>query len=274
MPLDAAIELRFDRFLLPSTAVRQSLRVFLRYPDIGVFLEPHYDLVERVVSYRPPSGLWAPNTLYTVEVVVPTEEESEGFRAFDGAPLEHEAADRTWTFRTAAVAPTGSVATPRPSCTEILDLFATLGCVACHAGAEAAAGMRLESIDALIETSFRRVARQTETGTHLGEPQVAPSRFGRQMPRIDPGNPGNSYLLYKLLVHPAALTTNDDVCHSRYAAPVGPECIRVGAAEVERLRDAFVRWDPMPPTSEPAPTDAIRSIADYIAAGASTSGCR
>ena len=42
VPRDATLQIRFDRYLLPETAVRQSIRVYTGDPDLGVFLQPEY----------------------------------------------------------------------------------------------------------------------------------------------------------------------------------------------------------------------------------------
>ena len=57
VPIDTTIEVRFDRFLLPSTAVRQSILFYsgraLNPPVSGIIPEivPAYDPLERVVRY-------------------------------------------------------------------------------------------------------------------------------------------------------------------------------------------------------------------------------
>ena len=76
-----------------------------------------------------------------------------------------------------------------------------------------------------------------------------PSRFGVQMPRIDPGSPGNSYLMYKLLRSPKnfELTGNSDVCVTAHRVPLPDgQCLPPSEAESARLREWFVRGQPMP----------------------------
>ncbi len=92
---------RFDRYLDPSTAVRQAMVVYSGSEDNAVFLEPQYDLVERVVRYRHFSGLtFTPGVLYTVELIVPSTGHPDGFRAFDGAPIAEGEAPLRFNFRT------------------------------------------------------------------------------------------------------------------------------------------------------------------------------
>ena len=63
VPTNAAIELRFDRFLLPGSGLNAGLSVYSGNPPAnGVPLIPEYDLIERVMVYRPARPL-QPNTL-------------------------------------------------------------------------------------------------------------------------------------------------------------------------------------------------------------------
>src|SRR5690606_8396337 len=98
VPIDTSITLRFDRYLRPASAVRQSLRVFTGSPNNGVgLLRPEYDVIERVVVYRLTSRL-QPGTLYTVELLTPSAESADGFQAFDGAPLVERDAPLSFHF--------------------------------------------------------------------------------------------------------------------------------------------------------------------------------
>jgi hypothetical protein len=275
VPREAPLELRFDRFLDPTTAVRQSIQVFTRYPDVRVFLEVGYDVVERVVSYRPFNGRWAPDTLYTVLVPSPASDGDNGFRAFDGAPIEAttDAGAAFFVFRTTRA--TGDP-TPEPtvsSCAEILGLFEASGCTAssCHGGSEPAAGLDLTSGSSLARTALRRVARETETGVEVDHPLVDPARFGTQMALIQPGSAPTSYLMYKLLAKPENYAGD---CTTAYQAPPRSPCPTPSAAELERLRSGFVQLDPMPPGDRSLGSlDALRAIARYIDAGASVDDC-
>ncbi|WP_437491067.1 hypothetical protein WME75_14910 [Sorangium sp. So ce1014] len=128
-------------------------------------------------------------------------------------------------------------------------------CVQCHSDGNAAAGLNLSVAkletselmpgkailkytkpDPLYQTAIGHAAHQTQMGerAHVGE--ETPQRFGRAMPLIDPGNPGNSYLLYKMIVGQSAL---DPSLPAEQA-----EKLR---EETERLRAAFVMGMPMPP---------------------------
>lgn len=110
-------------------------------------------------------------------------------------------------------------------------LFESCNLPGCHRPGrdfvETTMGLDLSSLSGL-EGAIGRVAHQTQTGAGADEPTVNPDPFGRRMPLIDPGNPGNSYLLYKLILSP-----------ENHVEPP-PE------AEVRRLRAAAVPGLPMP----------------------------
>lgn len=125
-------------------------------------------------------------------------------------------------------------------------------CAGCHSDTNTAAGLDLSVAeldlssgmvktlytrpDALYETAIGHAAHQTQMGerAHVGE--KIPERFGRAMPLIDPGNPGNSYLLYKIIVGQSAVDPSLPADQA--------EALR---EETERLRAAFVVGMPMPP---------------------------
>jgi len=292
VPVDAAIELRFDRFLLPSTAVRQSLSVFTGAN--GVFLVPTYDPAERIVLYRlPRGGTWLPNVRYTVELFRPSEHpEAWGFRAFDGAELSDEGpAPLRFTFRTrrdptATAAPVG----PPPTFAAVSEVLARGGCAAsgCHrspdpsrcpaSGGEAEVGicagprmgLDLSGARGVETTALGQVAHQTDNGPYAGEVRAA-SSVGVGMPLIDRASPGSSYLYYKLLVNDR-YAPGAPRCATRYSAPVPDGCEATLAAELARLRAAFVRGSPMPLGADgPAPRlpdPDLQLIGDWIASGA------
>jgi hypothetical protein len=287
VPINTSIELRFDRFLLPTTAIRQSLAIYVGddpsnlVPPPGQFaqLTPRYDLVERVVSYELPSGtLLRSNTLYTVALSVPTPDEDFGFRAFDGAELDPDTplSVSFLTSNQAEMLPPGD---PSATCTDVLQTF-NRSCVggSCHGTSGHVMGMNLSTADALSQTAVGRVAHQAETGPTTGRPTENPARFGVAMPRIDPGRPDNSYLMYKLLAAPENYrfrATNPDLCGSRHRAPPDPvNCVPATADEVERLREWFLRGVamPRPKDTEDEPSwlgrGDLLGIDSWIAAGA------
>jgi hypothetical protein len=124
--------------------------------------------------------------------------------------------------------------------------------------AGAAMGLDLSTNVGVAMTAINRVALQTQQGEHADEPDRSPVRFGRAMPIIDPNNPGNSYLLYKLAVGKSA--TGE--------AAVDP-------AEIDRLRATLVVGMPMPIPPGAGLRDVdLAAITAWIAQGAPTPACQ
>ncbi len=283
VPIDTAIELRFDRVLLPSTATRQSLLIYTGNPNNqpgvgGDVLQPTYDLVERVVRYRLPEGRpLAPRTLYTVELPVPVEDNDFGFRAFDGAPLAATRRPLSFSFFTSAVEEGLAPEEPVPDCSDVLTFFSANpgqgACSNCHNPDRAPQGLDLSSGNALLSTAIGRVAHQTDLGTVTGEVLENPARMGIDMPIIDPGRPDNSYLLYKLIVRPENYrrsAEDPDLCGSAYRVAEDEACLPPSEPERARLREWFVRGEPMPLTGPEVALDRsrLRAIQAFIRAGA------
>lgn len=277
VPTDTAITLRFDRFLLPSSAVRQSMSVYtgvasnpaLPVTNQRAELSPRYDLIERAVRYVFPAGFRLhPKTLYTIELPIYTDETTYGFRAFDGAPLEGNTPVRLAFFTGLGTAPTPEPPPEPPACDDVLALLD--GCRACHGALDGDAapqmGLSLDGWDAILATAIGRVAHQTEIGETTGVTNEAPVRFGVNMPIIDPERPENSYVMYKLLLRPEAYEPGDP----GDCAP--PEsCLPPDAEELERLQAWFIRGEPMPATSAGESFidhAALTTLADFIRAGA------
>ena len=200
VPTNGPLELRFDRQLLHSTAVRQSLVVYSGEPQSPVFLRPDYDAVERVLRYYPSEPL-QPNTLYTVQLPQPTQAAPFGFRAFDGAPLGEGPVPLRFSFYTAAES-VGPEPACEPTCEDIVRRFQASGCarLGCHnsepepdaCGAGAALdhnqecvgvprmGLDLASVPGLRRSAISRVAHQAEVGPQGGVPLVNPARMDVQ----------------------------------------------------------------------------------------------
>jgi hypothetical protein len=292
VPTNVRLELRFDRFLLPGGGIGSGVALYTGNPPAnGIGMNARYDVIERVVVLEPGRPL-QPNTLYTVEIV-PGADSSRGFWAYDLGRLEEGELPLTYSFMTGS----GPAPVPpaRPESSETCDSMPSLafaGCVSCHTtqpGAETQPpskyppmGLDLSTPQGLFYTAIGRVAHQAETGNDgAGEGLRTPVRFGVQMNVIDPGRPATSYLMYKLLQKPAnyALAPTEASCDTGYHPPVSAaSCAPPDDAEVERLREWFLRGEPMPKnrvdpeTGEPnlAATNHanLRRIADWITAGA------
>ena len=136
-------------------------------------------------------------------------------------------------------------------------------------------GLKLDGVDGLRETAIARVAHQTEVGVEGGVPLRDPLRFGVQMPVLDPGQPGNSYLLYKLFRNPESYRLSADqagYCETLYPeVGMGDDCVRPDDDELTRLREWFVLGLPMPlevPGGQPIYRPELEELARFIAAGA------
>jgi hypothetical protein len=140
-----------------------------------------------------------------------------------------------------------------------------------------AMGLNLANVDALLSTAIGKVAHQSQQGGNATTATAAPLRFGRAMPIIDAGNPGNSYLLYKLLIQPL------NFAHAS-SGSIDPAL----AIELRRLNAGAIVGLPMPMsisggaegmarTGSGAAADAeasqraVQNVANWIAHGAVTS---
>lgn len=277
VPRNVSFEFRFDRFLRPDSAIRQAMTVYtgapsnvvqpgVRLPEIA----PEYDLVERVVRYTLPEGLLLhENALYTLELAYAGEDGAFGFAAFDGAPLDRDT-PLSVSFVTSNQLEERSPSAPTPSCDDVVALFSGCASSACHGGDTPRMGLDLTSAEAMRRTAIGRVARQTETGATTGIALQNPARTGVAMPIIDPHRPDNSYLLYKLLIAADNYRPAGD-CQTEFRAEVDPElCTRASDDELERLRDSFVRGEPMPhpASARRLGPEGVRSVERFIRAGA------
>ncbi|HEX3850207.1 MAG TPA: Ig-like domain-containing protein [Polyangiaceae bacterium] len=288
LPTNLAIELRFDRFLLPGDRIGAGLRLYTGDPDNSIALAPEYNLIERVVVFRPQQALH-PNTLYTAETVTSTDP-NLGFWAFDRAPLSEGPVPLSFSFSTGSgPAPVASLpVAPVESCATMIN-GPFVSCANCHVtqpGDETVPpsppsgitervkyppmGLDLSSPPGLYYTAIQHVAHQTETGNSvLNQGLESPDRFGVQMNVVDPGNPSNSYLMYKLLAKPDnyRLDASEPSCVTGYHAPVSDgNCQPVSDDEAVQLREWFMRGDPMPENATPAPGSAP-SVASISHAG-------
>jgi hypothetical protein len=270
----SAFKVRFDRLLLPMTATRQAVCLQSVAAPVtsaaqcgaGVTLQPSYDPVKREITYRQPPGQ-APlitGVLYKLSVYAAVQDTDNGVRSMEGIPL---AAQQQVNFNVAPnpggqVPPPDVVSTadhycktPDPTCLDVNNcpravsvILGGGGCAqgGCHAGngdGGATEGMELGTAYGLLTTAINHVAHETETGEAASTAQPASLRFGRAMPIIDPGVPGESYLVYKLLANP----------NNPLVLPFPNPSGLAEAPEITRLRNAVVVGMPMPPTNASLP---------------------
>jgi hypothetical protein len=291
-PSDGVIQLAFDRYLLPSTILRQS--IVLREAS-GRALNPglKYDPATRTVSLYPETnGGWlVQEQSYVVSFVIPKDEnDPNGLRAIDRAPLDPTSV-KDLGFKAGPPTGAGASSPPMRFCNEVHPLLVDrCGSSTCHgsvdpaASAKPAAGLILDSWYGLEHTAIGRVANGANT-SGSARANSAGAIFGVDMPIIDPGNPANSWLVYKLLMATPSTKKNDIVraCPPTSAGgqtpildppPVGVDPGPTSEEERNRLRDAVLgREMPYPPTYTPLTLEEIRRITTWISQGAKLNDC-
>ena len=103
----------------------------------------------------------------------------------------------------------------------------------------AAQGLVLETEDGIRHTALGVEALETTTASSSGSTSPEPA-FPSGMPIIDPGNPGDSYLLYKLLLPSAGPTASTPYAYSLACAtpqtpPFDPLAVLASPDEAQRL---------------------------------------
>jgi len=256
MPADGAVQIAFDRYLLPSTVNRQSLAIVdgsnkaLAPEDAPVVL---YDPIARTVTLAPPRQPWlTEGQPYKIILGIPTEDEDTGgLRAIDRAKLfpnqKLEFSFFVGPKKNARIEPEVSF------CRDVLPIF-TAKCAGstCHgSGDRAASSLVLDTSAGVGATALNRVAQGSNRGPRAGQVTSSERLFGVDMPIIDPGVPGNSWLLYKVELPPPPVAP--------LASP--PYACTNGLLEPE-VTFAFA---PLVPNAQRAADDLERSIlSDYI----------
>jgi len=287
-----ALRFRFDRWLLPTTATSQSVSLVTAGTELGVAIHPIYDVATRTIEYplSVPGGV-----AFELRLTDADEDPSGfGFRGFDGPALETKV---TIPFRTALEAPPVGSAISQgaaPSCARVVTTLANAGCsrVGCHSrqtspecssSSPAMAwdesirhcvhvprmGLLLDDAQGLLATAINHVAHETQNGPDISRRVVSADRFGDQMPIIDPGRPENSYLIYKLVI--GEQFNRELAERSDPSDPLSPRPMT--RDEINRARDWFVRFGPMPPEGAGTPSgvslyELYRVLFDWVRAGA------
>ncbi len=305
LPQNQPIQLAFDRLLLPDTVIRQS---FILVDSFNQPLNPAvtYDPVTRVVtlSNPDPNDTSGTNWLkvdqpYKIVFFIPQgADDQSGIRAIDRATLDPSQAGQLG-FQVAPPNPDLPAETQMSFCRDVLPIFSTrCSASTCH-GAPAqgapgalttdgttrpAAGLVLETSDGVRNTALRRVANGSNVGALAGEGRSPGRVFGVDMPIIAPGNPSNSWLLYKLMLAPAPDADGGVLqCNGQApAAPLGPTTAYLPLGDDERARlSDHVRGNQMPypprpgtgDKSENLTFDELERIRAWIAQGANVDSC-
>lgn len=267
---NAPIRLKFDRWLLPTTAVRQSASLSTEGTGLGVFLQPDYDVTARVLSFRPDAPL-APDTAYILQFSnADNDPNGFGFRSYDDDSLGRSI---RFAFRTTSIglpAQTGQTA-PAAPCPDVLAALAKAGCASagCHSGSQPRMGLSLDTQGGLLATAVDQVAHETESGTEPTQHAVSGGRFGVQMPIINAGRPENSYLMYKVLISRRLNQELDSIADRQDSFAVEP----LSSAQIEAARAWFIGFGAMPPDEVGYPDGVsalalVQTLDKWIRAGA------
>lgn len=258
LPADGAIQVAFDRYLLPSTVTRQAVTVVTaegeplptsRVPVVT------YDPVARTVTLVPTRPDWLDvGTLYRLALSIPEgDTDAFGLRAIDRATLD-PAQDRVIEFL--VTEPTG-----RPYdegrvafCRDVLPIFvARCDGGQCHgAGGGAAAGLELTTAEGLTRTALGQVARAATTSGRSASPEAEGRVFGVNMARVAPGSPGASWLLYKTELAALSPPRTTPSCPSASSPGAAPPWVPLTAPRVEAGAEeraalgGYVQGAPMP----------------------------
>jgi hypothetical protein len=268
----------FDRWLLPSTANPDSIRVGMASTPYGVYFKPVYDLVTRSIEFRP-SGGWDEGYTYDLQLYEPHASAAEwGFRAYDGQRLDHAGIPPHNLFRVGPDVAQAGERSRAVNCREALAAFAQAGCTAanCHhsspgslgvGAAQPRADLALDTAAGLAD-AVGRVARATDRGAASGLALLSPKRFGIGLPIIEPGEPAYSLVMYRMLLSRDAYRRDDG---SFGALPPSE-------AELERARSWLGVMGPMPPSDVgwplgTSPVEIVRIIDAWVRGGASTEDC-
>jgi len=239
LPVNGRIELSFDRLLLPLSTVRQT---FVLLDALGNVVDPvptvAYDPVAIVVTVTPAAGSLEVGQPYKLVITTPSNAaDVNGLRTIDGAYLS---ADSPSTLGFMAADPLAAPVTTTPVidyCRDIAPVISNANgalerCPGCHGAPDSFDGLLLDTPAHIEATALGQVA-----GTPCSSPCAAIGSnsgptvlsqppllfFAEDVPIIDPGpgpsgftafvdggppiasgNPGHSWLLYKVLMAPPA----------------------------------------------------------------------
>lgn len=224
LPANGRIQVRVDRYLLPSTVSRQSFALTeASGAPIGANYVVSYDPVTLTVTLAADSGRpWVvPGQPYKLRLpVADADPQGFGLRAIDGSPLAPGTLRDVSFVVSKDSAPEAEVTDPRIDfCRDVQPvLTAKCGGKLCHGSSAetAAAGLMLGTFGDVQATATGRVAHGSATGARRSLPNDPGSVFGVDMPLVDKGNAANSWLLYKVLLAapPASPIAGDLACPS------------------------------------------------------------
>lgn len=305
IPADGVLQFSFDRYLLPSTTTRQGYAIA---DNTNHVLPPEgfqtiYDPVARTISITGPSGpgtAWlTPGLDYKLVFFVPPNNTSDiqGFRAIDRAPLDPNQ-NRTFVFKAGAARGVTAFEPKMDFCADVLPIFVRkCDGPLCHgSGDRSASSLILTSGDGVRVTAVGRVAQGSNTGGRSFTPSPAGPEFGVDMALIEKGNPGASWLMYKIEMAPhPVIDASTGVAEKILCtpppgatpipspaaayAPLAPVIPEANDSERARLEDYILgRYMPYPTPAadavlQPLTFDERERVRIWIAAGAETRDC-
>jgi hypothetical protein len=258
LPADGEIQIALDRYLLPQSITRQSVFVVTAGGEpADPALLTRYDPMSRTISVRGSKDVWlTPGQPYKLVFSLPPNDDVDdrGLRAIDRAALDPNQPLEIAFFASDA---TGEKNEKNVDfCGDVLPIL-SMKCVAgtCHAsGGGAAAALILDNFTGVRETAIQRVANGANTNARAGQPDDPHRVFGVGMPLIDPDEPGNSWLLYKIEL--ARLPGVDSGTSLSFVCNKVPDKDEVALPTVDPYR-FVVKVDP--------PSDLERAILhDYV----------
>lgn len=298
----APIELFFDRLLMPGTVTRQSFPITDLADNLVDNPRVVYDPVARSVTLGTLAPLPACQSFRVYLLTPANAADVNGVRAIDGATLD-PSTQHFLEFRIAGTCATGGgladagagAGAPAVPATPVVDFCATIvpffanNCTgsSCH-GQAAAAGLRLDTPQAIVDTAINRVSIESNQGPRAAAGAAPSTLFGLDMPIIErgssgtSGDPGNSWMIYKMLLgYPPTCAPGSGNCdallHNAHSRPWG----RLSTAEQATLA-RYVIGREMPFPSNPQLTqgspyeptlDALDAVSSWIQQGAPVPPC-
>jgi hypothetical protein len=299
------IELFFDRLLLQEPITRQTFLLSdLMGNTPGTPPSLTYDPVARVVAIYPQTPLMQCQT-YRITILTPqSATDTNGIRAIDGATLDpsvNPVIEFPVTCSSgdagADAAAAGPAAPAIPNvdfCSQILPIFESkCDGTTCHGGSLPAAGLRLDSPQAIAATAIGRVAQGANTGARAA-PQPPSLLFGQDMPIVQANGPGNSWMMYKLLMAvppPCSSTAGSAPCDASVAGvmnnvhtePWGDMSASERATLTNMVQGREMPFpanpsapvpNPMLPAIEPLTLDELEAVSLWMLEGAPINGCQ
>lgn len=281
LPADGVIEIKFNRLLLPASVTRQTISLRKAGGDLvespTILYDPVLQTV-RIANPNPAGGPWLmPGQPYKVVLGQQLPDVSDQFvlHAIDGALLDPKSPTEIAFVATAA-----TFQRRKPDIEFCRDVYSTFGkyCTAgCHEVSTAFRpyeALLLDTSEGIIHTALGHVSQQANTGSRAGSPVAPGSVFGIDMPIIDPGNPGNSYLVYKMLLLSQS-KPEQYTCLGNDKPNLLLDGGDMWLASDERQRLANLMTGQMMPPISPFPTtDDVERVSEWIAQGAHLESCK